>query len=1054
MTVTLLSVQTLTIPPSCSPRTAMSDCTDDEAPSDTVCLSSLLGIKGGLRLRRDPTEQRPHIILRRVVEEDSDDSSDEEETPAPRKTRVEFRLYSHKHLNLKPGRELLLTVESENDAFEKQLFTFEGDIDASDEDSELEDTTVAEEPAQVDDDEEVDLPYAAMPPKLRRRELLTKKDEVSRVVQLPVKRTVAHASVGVQTTTSSYASTSVQAIPSQLSVAQQTTPTLYASTSAQTQSMQAEFLTPPQSVVATSLQTQSDLSFSNPLAYRPSLTIDIPCVESGDEMEISPVGSDIPLNESFPSSPSHAVPDSDHSSSPTLVSSDLATGSPHEAVSKKSILHFETKAQARDSIAPEVPDEPMPSSADACPPRLPTPESVIRRRQATKVPPTEPAAFRAAAASASGGTPLPTGPSALRKATATASCSRPPAPPPNVPPPPLPMIPRGVVISAKGKERAPEESEATVVDIAEAKEAAAVVISTGPYSNRLNIRPSSSSAVIIPPQPRPADSSTSSSTAQKKKVVINVGGPIVARTKKGSAGTHINKDAARAKVIDIDYASRSPSPETGSCNVEPENKWKRIAPVFVPASVGHVPVAPPKSVTAVDPQAQPVRKNVFEIEEEKQAVGRAASKDKSTNRNDCEPSRKKRKVDGDQSVNSEVPASSSLPNSPSKSQPVLAHPLPMKPPTDLSGSLRRIKRERSPSPVLTLADTGRPPVRSSKRDRSRSADSRQSSRQNEPERPWKAIQASDVCALGGDGALGVVQIVFNSDGSRFALLCENNTLRIWDSVYMLELARLSLSSTAELAWMEKDLVSLSRDGVVRKWKQKGSHWERVPLVCLAPEHCSEDDKLCLAVARGRIAVSSPRFGVNAWIWTNGAWVAQRAIARTKVTALKFIDGGDALVGGTLEGVVWHSAVPNGTLKAYAFLQSGITSIAISPTGSEAVVSQAHGPACTVLLGPQESKRLKQAYADAGSVTVGAQFTSNGNLIVYGTPEGCLAFCDKQTGSIVYRTENQEGDIQVMACCEGPRPSVLIGTQRGRLVRWEAPRYQPVVGGRRKRSKLK
>lgn len=35
----------------------------------------------------------------------------------------------------------------------------------------------------------------------------------------------------------------------------------------------------------------------------------------------------------------------------------------------------------------------------------------------------------------------------------------------------------------------------------------------------------------------------------------------------------------------------------------------------------------------------------------------------------------------------------------------------------------------------------------------------------------------------------------------------------------------------------------------------------------------------------------------------GSWRAQRSITRTNVTALKFIDDGDALLGGTRDGVL-------------------------------------------------------------------------------------------------------------------------------------------------------
>ncbi|KAJ7700243.1 hypothetical protein B0H14DRAFT_3034293, partial [Mycena olivaceomarginata] len=57
------------------------------------------------------------------------------------------------------------------------------------------------------------------------------------------------------------------------------------------------------------------------------------------------------------------------------------------------------------------------------------------------------------------------------------------------------------------------------------------------------------------------------------------------------------------------------------------------------------------------------------------------------------------------------------------------------------------------------------------------------------------------------------------------------------------------------------------------------------------------------------------------MWSKGSWRAQRSITRTNVTALKFIDDGDALLGGTRDGVLWHCAVPNGTMKVYAFLKS-------------------------------------------------------------------------------------------------------------------------------------
>ncbi|KAJ7802850.1 hypothetical protein B0H14DRAFT_2270857, partial [Mycena olivaceomarginata] len=60
-------------------------------------LASILGIKGGLRIRHHPISQtKAHAILRRV--ELSEDSSDD----GQENNLVHFRLFTHKNLNLKP----------------------------------------------------------------------------------------------------------------------------------------------------------------------------------------------------------------------------------------------------------------------------------------------------------------------------------------------------------------------------------------------------------------------------------------------------------------------------------------------------------------------------------------------------------------------------------------------------------------------------------------------------------------------------------------------------------------------------------------------------------------------------------------------------------------------------------------------------------------------------------------------------------------------------------------------------------------------------------------
>ncbi|KAJ7063593.1 hypothetical protein C8F01DRAFT_84045 [Mycena amicta] len=1159
----------------------MSDSTVAEQLTDHVCLSSLLGIKDSLRLRRDSTHQRPHVILRRVYE--SDDSSDDgDDRPGPGAI-IHFKLYTHKHLNLKPGRELLLTVESLDDTSEDQLFMFEGTLDASDEESDREDTTqVEEEPLQMDEEDEDALPHAVMPPKMRRREWV-KKGEVSSAAELHAKRPVAHASVGVQTTTPTYSSTPVQTRPFQNSVAVQATPSML---SAATQAVSSLVSTSGCVQVQTELCSQAvQIESAEIHETCRSLSIDTPVFpESGDETEISPAEEDFPLINALPTSPNPIILDP----SDAVKLASMAEGLSRPLDSRTGSSPFvsaggtidKTNAGAHSSLPVSMLDPtvlgvnlPQTDSLDvpqrgatrnmreteigaatASSSSAPSTELVsntIVSPNSSLIPTTVPSSPRARILSKNrypvSSTALPTLPAALRNALASGSkipC-RPPSP--THPPPPLPapteMIPRGVQAKGKGKEKA--DDVATVVNLAEAREA--VVVATGPYSNRLNIQPSS---VASSPNPTPV------APTAKKRVVINAGGPLLARPKKlpRYSGMPRHRDETRAEGLVLGYGSPSPPPQATSPSViepptTPPGKWKRIAPAISPSvfpnqepepdTSGNLLTSPssttvPPPVTALPvaqetittlPKPDPDRKILADTREGQPAVVRtdldlpgehaclqslessiSALEPSTTSQAEGENRRRKRRrksaSSNDQVVTNSCMVVSDVvkPSLPSLSAvnenvslyipPVLKHPLPAKPlnhplpakpATDASAwaPTRGIKRERAPSPDLwTAPDVVRIPKRTAK-DSSRNVEDsfgRQKKedgigpidvdllppirikRERSPSPDLQAgfsgstsnhIKATHVESLTGDGELGVAKIIFNSDGSRFALLCQDNTLRIWDSGLMREMARLPQTANAELAWMDKDLVSLSRDGVLRKWIKKGVNWERIPLVCVSPEQCSADDKLCLTVVRGRIAVSCPRFGVYVWIWSKGSWVAQRSISRTNVTALKFIDEGNALVGGTRDGVLWHCAVPNGTMKAYAFLQSSITSISINPTSLQALISQTQGSACVVSIASQDSQRVKQAYANNGlnHVSLGARFASQGNIVVYGARDGCLKLWDAQNGSLVYGMEYAEGDlIQVVASCDGPRPCVLAGTQDGRLLRWDAPAYHsaPVV----------
>ncbi|KAF7294665.1 hypothetical protein MIND_01003400 [Mycena indigotica] len=1035
---------------------------EDENLDDFPSLASLLGIKDSLRLRRDPIgiRQRPHIILKRVEESDtSSDDSDE-----PHSDTVQFRIYTAKHLNLKPGRELLLTVESLDEKFEDQLFTFEGTLDASSDsdDSDAENTTqVEEEPLIPDGEDDTVLPCATMPPKMRRREWMNKDP----IAPVPVKQSAAYASAGVQTTQATpihrcLASIAVQATPPMLSASTQATPSYVSS------SVQARIETHSQSIQTTTVSSSTAPSSRFAKSQEPlsALTIDIPTSSpSVDDMEISPgdaLEEDSLVKSSlltFKSVKEEILDDDISYSSPINPTSENGSSSP--LLPASSISH---------PISSPVPA--VVSTLDSGP--------IFHRQHTalTGIPPTEPASLRHGFPPAK-------------------KIQIHPHPPPDAPPP-LPkfslMIPRGIQTKAKMKTKPEPEVTVTAVNIADAKEA--IVISTGPYSNCLNIRPSSIHSRTTGPTTTASSLAASSS---KKRLVINSTGPLSARVKKTANQEPNNVDCDNTTIDNsIDIGIESPS---SSSSVPAASRWQRIE-----ASREVIGENLRIKNKVSEPQSRPTVPRSMLLPEE--SSSRLTNDINASLLPQISPNGKKRKGENESERQVAFPQSESsslsLKSGASLTHFVvcvlaqmicvvaLKHPLPARPLDIPSLSTlepsRVIKRERSPSPnIWTAPGIVRVHKRSRKASRSKRRNASPGRRRREsdcwtapdvvrlqpaastsarpidvdlipdpqprrvkreespspglpaPQDTCRKLKPSHTETLAGGP--GVVKIVFNSDGSKTAVLCQDNTVRIWDCVAMTEIVCLSQFANAELAWLEKDLVSLSRDGVLRKLVKRERGWDRIPIVCVSPEQYSLDDELRLTVLGGRIAISCPRFGVNVWIWSKGSWVAQRSISRKNITALKFIEGGDALIGGTLEGVVWHCAVPNGMLKAYAFLPSKITSLSINPRCMQALASTADGPVCVVDLGPQQTRRLKYDYS---SSSFDGQFASEGNVVICGSRQDCLAVWDAQKENLLVCEMEYGHDnlIQVVATCDGPRACVLAGTRDGQLLRWDTPKH--------------
>jgi len=121
-------------------------------------VATILGVKGPLRFSPHGSTQKPHIILRRVtVPEDSNGDGQVNHV-------VRFSFFAQKRIEVRPGKEILLTVAGDDGQFENQCVVFEGDSLGSPViPGDSKDTQVVVK-------EETSVPFisGAIPPKMRR----------------------------------------------------------------------------------------------------------------------------------------------------------------------------------------------------------------------------------------------------------------------------------------------------------------------------------------------------------------------------------------------------------------------------------------------------------------------------------------------------------------------------------------------------------------------------------------------------------------------------------------------------------------------------------------------------------------------------------------------------------------------------------------------------------------------------------------------------------------------------------------------------------------------
>ncbi|KAI0763660.1 hypothetical protein BC629DRAFT_1596860 [Irpex lacteus] len=382
-----------------------------------------------------------------------------------------------------------------------------------------------------------------------------------------------------------------------------------------------------------------------------------------------------------------------------------------------------------------------------------------------------------------------------------------------------------------------------------------------------------------------------------------------------------------------------------------------------------------------------------------------------------------------------VPASASVSRPRSSITLPSAHPLPVKP-VSFVGELGTW------SPSMGIKRMGSPSLQS------QSPDTRRARSFN-----WPTSEPIFSLNLTSDTDPGIRTICHNSDGSLCAVTCYDKSVRILSTKTRTELAKLAHNmQVTAVAWMDRDagVVTLGDNGIVSTWtRSAGNKWQWAKILD-ANAGRSEDEPGCLAFAGDRIAISYPRVGVKVWLFIKGTWLPQRSILRQNVTAIKFVEEGEALIGGTTDGVLWYCQVPNGTLRAYSFMKSQVFALDVDPRGNHALAAQTGGKSHLVNISQDDQKgKIEQVYflkdpdSEPGAAyDFGAFFASRGQRILFGTTRGCIMIWDRSNGNVVHGLNHGEDHtIQAVSCFDGAQAAdghILTGSRQGHLTWFSQP----------------
>ncbi|KAI5117252.1 hypothetical protein M0805_006415 [Coniferiporia weirii] len=363
------------------------------------------------------------------------------------------------------------------------------------------------------------------------------------------------------------------------------------------------------------------------------------------------------------------------------------------------------------------------------------------------------------------------------------------------------------------------------------------------------------------------------------------------------------------------------------------------------------------------------------------------------------------------------------------------------------------KQTRGP-PFIDLTLPSKPPLGMAPRSGPRAK--AKAKNQSQLDMNLVSLRTAQIKMSGSGREVGVRSIVFSATGALFAVVCRDNTVRIWDDATCTEIAKLAHSaSVVSVVWLEgdKSVASMGTNGVVSKWTMLGENrWEWAKLV-----DSGDGDPSCLAYHDGKLAVANPRKGIKIWMLEdNDFWRAlDRNVPRKDVVTIKFINDGHDLLCGSSDGTVFRCTVPKCRVQPVTTFKTKAFHVDADSSNRFALVAQACGRAHLIELAPTSADErdvgrivqdfsLRDAegrYGARATHAFGALFAGDGNSVVFGAIGGRVLVWDRKRGKIQHEMDHgKDVLVQAVASFDGKKGErfLVSSTRQGKLTWWELP----------------